>query len=121
VAQRRRKGSKGGKRVSTPRDDKSSTQIGLSDEERNSIVVSFIKALIDNKVKVHLVTAEEIRQEKGRQAAMKELHGLNMKRWSPEAVALWTEERFATVLRIAAELPGQTVRRGEKRLMSYSI
>lgn len=88
--------------MSKASDEETPVNFGLSDQDRNNIVVSFIKAYLDGKVKVTFPTADEIREDSEYQDALGRKYGVDMTQWTASDLQLAAQNEFRTRFRMAA-------------------
>lgn len=83
-------------------------RFGLSDEQRNNIVVSFIIAYMDGKVTVTLPKAEVIETPVGQEflKALGRIQGVDTGQWSPMELELYVQDLFTKTFKMASgDLP----------------
>lgn len=89
--------------MSKPNDDKP-VRYGLSDEQRNNIVMSFIFAYMDSKVTVSLPSSEALETPVGQEflKALGRIQGVDTGQWSPIELELYTQSFFTKTFEMAS-------------------
>jgi hypothetical protein len=93
--------------MSKPTDDKP-PRYGLSDEQRNNIVMSFIYAYMDGKVTVSLPDAEGLATPAGQDFlnALGRIQGVDTGQWSPMELEVYVQDFFTKIFMMASgDLP----------------